>query len=452
MGSASHSQTVRIAISGYYGFRNSGDEAVLRSILLALEEQGAAQGVRVQPIVLSGDPELTSAMYGVEAAHRMRPADILRTLRGCDGLISGGGSLVHDATGAMTIPYYTGIMKLAQLLGKPTFAYAQGIGPVNRSWMAPLIRGVMRRSAYVSVRDAESAALLARIGVPADRIELVPDPVMGLPLPAGAAAKVLRIRGNGELAASAYPADDRADHASAAGVRPAVGAASAVSAHAAADAAASSAQRRSPESEAVAVPQPDAVLLEGAAAEPPIVGVSLRRWREDGADMARAAEALVALSKRKPVRLRFLPFHTPSDRVTSEEVMERLRGRLGEGSSAELAEPGDDPQQMLLAVAECDALFGMRLHALIYAAGRMVPMLGLSYDPKIDQFLQRIGLRAIGTTDELNPDSFAEAACSLLDNADEWRRQHGPAIDLLKQQSQQPAQQIITKLRQYRSR
>ena len=134
-------------------------------------------------------------------------------------------------------------------------------------------------------------------------IEVVPDPVMGLPLPAGA-------------------------------VEPAV----------------------------------------GAAETPPVIGVSLRRWREDGADMARAAEALVALSKRRPVRLRFLPFHTPADKVTSEQVMERLSGRLGEGSSAELANPGDDPQAMLLEVSNCDALLGMRLHALIYAANQQIPV------------------------------------------------------------------------------
>lgn len=434
MGSASHSQTVRIAISGYYGFSNSGDEAVLRSILLALEEQGAEQGVRVEPVVLSGDPAWTSDMYGVEAAHRMRPADILRTIRGCDGLISGGGSLLQDATGAMTIPYYTGIMGLAQLLGKPTFAYAQGIGPVNRRWMDSLIRGVMRRSAYVSVRDAESAELLSRIGVPGDRIEIVPDPVMGLPLPVGAdAAASQPIGGAGTADVAGSASRQRAASAS-------------DSTASQGDAAAYDSASPASLSDADAEPQ------ARAAAEPPVVGVSLRRWREDGADMARAAEALVALSKRKPVRLRFLPFHTPSDRVTSEEVMERLSGRLGAGSSAELAAPGDDPQQMLLEVAGCDALFGMRLHALIYAANRMVPMLGLSYDPKIDQFLQRIGLQAIGTTDELDPELFADAACSLLDNPDAWRSQHGPAIDLLKKQSQQPAQQIIAKLRQYRSR
>lgn len=383
MGSTKDPQHFQIAISGYYGFRNSGDEAVLRSILLALEEQASAQGVNVRPIVLSADPEWTSAIYGVESAHRMRPAELLRTLRGCDGLISGGGSLLQDVTSAKTIPYYTGIMKLAQWLGKPTFAYAQGIGPVNRRAMDPMIRSAMRRSQYVSVRDAESAALLGRIGVPLDRIEVVPDPVMGLRLPEGTPA-----------------AEARA----------------------------------------------------GAGEKPPVIGVSLRRWREDGADMARAAEALVALSKRRPIRLRFLPFHTPSDKVTSEEVMERLSGRLGAGSSAELAAPGDDPQAMLLEVSRCDALFGMRLHALIYAANRQVPLLGLSYDPKIDQFLNRLGLRPIGSTEALDAEAFADAACALLDEPEVWRARYGPAIDTLKQQAVQPAQQIVRLLRQYRSR
>jgi polysaccharide pyruvyl transferase CsaB len=363
MGTSGQTQTRRLLISGYYGFSNSGDEAVLRSILLALEEQGKEQGVQIQPVVLSADPDWTAKMYGVEAVARMSPGSLLRAIRGCDGLISGGGSLLQDATGSLTIPYYTGIIKLAQWLGKPTFIYAQGVGPVGKRAMYPLIRSAMKKSAYVSVRDTESAALLGRIGVPHNRIEVVPDPVMGLPLPDGG-----------------------------------------------------------------------------------------RRGRRDGADLVRAADALVALSKRMPVRLRFLPFHTPSDTETSEQVLERLRGRLGDGSTAELAAACDDPQQMLLEVSRCDALFGMRLHALIYAANQQIPMLGLSYDPKIDQFLLRLGLEPIGSTERLDAGEFADAASSLLLERDAWLAQHKPAIDLLKQQSQKPAQQIVQLLRYTLSR
>ncbi|MDF2669110.1 MAG: polysaccharide pyruvyl transferase, partial [Paenibacillus sp.] len=172
----------RIVISGYYGFNNSGDEAVLQSILLALEAEGLAQGVRVEPVVLSANPEWTEQVYGVRAVHRMKLGAVVSELRRCDGLISGGGSLLQDATGALTIPYYLGILQIAQWLGKDTFIYAQGIGPVNRRMYDPFIRAIFKKSKYISVRDRESADLLKRMGVPGDRVDIVPDPVMGLSL------------------------------------------------------------------------------------------------------------------------------------------------------------------------------------------------------------------------------------------------------------------------------
>ncbi|WP_270166263.1 polysaccharide pyruvyl transferase CsaB [Paenibacillus sp. SYP-B4298] len=366
-------QSFRIAISGYYGFRNSGDEAVLKSILLALELSAKEQGIVITPVVLSIDPEWTARMYGVEAVHRMRPQSVLAALRGCDGLISGGGSLLQDATSAKTIPYYTGVIKLAQWLGKPTFIYSQGIGPLHRGWMNPLIRSAMRHSRYVSVRDPESAELLARIGVARDRIEVVPDPVMGLPLPV-------------------------------------------------------------------------AGKKEASKDERPIVGVSLRYWRKDRADMDAVASGLSQLASERDVRLRFLPFHTPDDIEASQYVLERL-GELT-GSSAEIIDAGDDPQQMLLQVSRCDLLIGMRLHALIYAANTKVPLLGISYDPKIDQFLHRLQQSAIGTTERLEPSALAAAAGELLENRAGWLADNNDIIDKLKQQSRQPAQHIVHFLRQ----
>ena len=375
-------KTFRVAISGYYGFRNSGDEAVLRSIVTALAEEGREAGVTVEPVVLSGDPAWTSSAHGVEAAHRMRPAEVLRTLRGCDALISGGGSLLQDATSAKTIPYYTGIVGLARLLGKPVFVYAQGIGPVRRAWLRPLVRAAMNASRVVTVRDEESAALLARFGVARGRIDVVPDPVMGLASPSDAAERAAELPGG--------PGD----------------------------------------------------------ADVPVVGVSVRRWRPDGADLARVAEALAALVRRRAVRLRFLPLHTPDDAEASRAVIGRLAA-LGADGAAELAEPGDDPQRMLLEVGRCSLVFGMRLHALIYAANRGVPMLGLSYDPKIDHFLARLGLAPIGTTDRLDPEAFAAAADALLapEGAAAWRERHGPAIEALRRDARRPARLIVAALR-----
>ncbi|WP_373232254.1 polysaccharide pyruvyl transferase CsaB [Cohnella sp.] len=390
----------RLVLSGYYGFRNSGDEAVLKSILTALETAGREAGMKVEPIVLSGDPEWTSRQYGVEAVHRTKLSEVWKTLKSSDGLISGGGSLLQDATGLGSIPYYLGIMEMARWCGKPTFVYAQGIGPVNRKMFQPFIKRAFRKSAYVSVRDEESAILLRRYGVPQGSIEVVPDPVMGLPSGGGheGSAEELDAQPSSRSGGASLGAEAK---------------------------------------------------LRGSAAAiaeetdtRPIVGVSVRFWRSDRADLVRAAAALEALAGRHAVRLRFLPFHHGADEDASRYVMERLSG-----APATLAPAHDDPQQMLREVGRCALLIGMRLHSLIYAANQHVPLLGLSYDPKIDQFLGRLGQRAVGTTDELDPDELAGQAAKILRNPEHWRENTNQRIDRLKLEASQPAQQIIDYIR-----
>ncbi len=172
----------RIAISGYYGFNNSGDEAVLQSILLALQEQGERQGVTFVPVVLSVNPAETARTYGVEAVHRMKPMEVWQALRNADGLISGGGSLLQDETSPKTIPYYIAVIRLAQWMGKPVFIYSQGIGPVHRRLFFGWIRSAFQRSSFITVRDEESKALLGKMGISPSEVEVVPDPVMGLPM------------------------------------------------------------------------------------------------------------------------------------------------------------------------------------------------------------------------------------------------------------------------------
>jgi polysaccharide pyruvyl transferase WcaK-like protein len=107
----------------------------------------------------------------------------------------------------------------------------------------------------------------------------------------------------------------------------------------------------------------------------------------------------------------------------------------------------DTPLAMLEQVAGCDLMIAMRLHALIYAATQHVPMVGISYDPKIDQFLHRLGQAPAGSTEQLDPATVAEAAIQLLDNKVEWRDQHQDAIEAMRLQSLQPAQQIIHEMR-----
>lgn len=166
---------MKIVLSGYYGFDNAGDEALLTAITSSLRT--------IQPTinftVLSGNPRRTSALHAIRAVSRVNPWTLMQELRRADLLISGGGSLLQDVTGPLSIPYYLGVVVLAKLLGTPAVFYAQGIGPVN-SWLGrTLIRLVANHVDLITLRDQDSARLLKEMGVSQSPI-VTADPVFSM--------------------------------------------------------------------------------------------------------------------------------------------------------------------------------------------------------------------------------------------------------------------------------
>ena len=160
----------RAVLCGYYGMGNGGDEALLASVLQMLP-------AHITPLVLSGNPAQTRDREGVEAIHRKDIRAVLSALRRSQIFIWGGGSLIQDATSAISPLYYLGLMQAAQRLGLTTIAWAQGICPLRRSWIQTLARQTFQRCTAISVRDSGSAALLKEWNLP---FTLAPDPVWAM--------------------------------------------------------------------------------------------------------------------------------------------------------------------------------------------------------------------------------------------------------------------------------
>ncbi|MDZ7543648.1 polysaccharide pyruvyl transferase CsaB, partial [Clostridium perfringens] len=137
-------------------------------------------------------------------------------------------------------------------------------------------------------------------------------------------------------------------------------------------------------------------------------------WNADRADLQRVAALLKEMIKRQAVHIRFLPFHGNADEEASRFVMKELGDVHAHGSAMSISPAYDHPLDMLAEVARCDLMIGMRLHALIYAASQRVPVLGISYDPKIDQFLHRLDEQAIGSTEKLDPEHAADEVAAVL--------------------------------------
>ncbi|MCY7392671.1 MAG: polysaccharide pyruvyl transferase CsaB, partial [Leptolyngbyaceae cyanobacterium CAN_BIN12] len=161
---------IRAVLCGYYGKGNGGDEALLASLLQLLP-------TTVTPLVLSGNPGQTRDRFGVEAIDRNNAIAVFQALRQSQVFIWGGGSLIQDATSALSPLYYTGLMQLAQRMGLITIAWAQGIGPLHRHFTQWLAQQTFSRCTAVSVRDGRSARWVSEWGIP---FTLAPDPVWAM--------------------------------------------------------------------------------------------------------------------------------------------------------------------------------------------------------------------------------------------------------------------------------
>lgn len=164
---------MKIMISGYYGFNNTGDEAVLTSMVRAFKEKIP----QIKIVVLSQNPLQTSQAYQVKALNRLHLISILNCLRDTNLFISGGGGLLQDTTGkGWSILYYLGLILGAKIVKVPVMIYAQGVGPANKRINKKLIKWILNKVDLITVRDNPSKELLENLGVVNPSIYVNSDP------------------------------------------------------------------------------------------------------------------------------------------------------------------------------------------------------------------------------------------------------------------------------------
>lgn len=305
----------RVLLSGYYGFDNAGDEAVLYAIIESLRQVGIEEIT-----VLSAKPEATAALYQVEAVDRWSKKGIYKAVKNCDLLISGGGSLLQDVTSKNGILYYLGIIWLAQHFKKPVMIYAQGIGPIEHQRNRRLTAKLLNKVQAITVRDLPSRQTLLDMGVRRE-IQVGVDPVMGIE-----ASRINASVGKAYLEEIGWQADGG-----------------------------------------------------------PTLMISVRPWQETG-DRLRELALTGDHFANRGWQVVFLPMHYGEDSEESQKVAEIMH------QPSLLLAANYTPLEIMSILKNSDLVLGMRLHTLIMAAVLDKPMAALSYDPKIDGFMQSLRL------------------------------------------------------------
>ena len=322
-----------VFVTGYYGFGNTGDEAILSALAAGLRARDAS----IRILATSGDPGLTRQKHGVEAVPWRDPLSLAEAVKRVDLVVIGGGGLFQDygglEPGTLLTPkhggvtFYAGPAVLAAAARKPVALHALGLGPLASPEARRIVRAVAADAVRVSLRDAGSSALLREIGAPAENAAVTADPAF--------------------LLSSGH-------------VRP-----------------------------------EDVLIGMGLEPRSPIVGVALRPWAR-GADPARweaaVAAALDRIVERTGGTLLFVPFErSPWSDDDDFAVATRVRRRLAHGDRAAILSGLLAPQDTASLLGGCDLVLAMRFHAAVFALAAAVPPVALAYDPKVDALLAGTG-------------------------------------------------------------
>jgi polysaccharide pyruvyl transferase CsaB len=331
---------VRILISGYYGYANPGDEAILTVLLSELRRH--ISGVAIS--VISGAPERTASDHGVNAILWSDPAAIGEAVKQSDLVISGGGGIFHDyggyapegllSEGNWGLGFHVTAGLLAMVLGKPHVLYGVGVGPLFTDRGRQYMRALCAGASSISVRDETSAVLLKDAGIAPERVKLTADPAFLFePASAERAAEILATE---------------------------------------------------------AVPQSEL-----------LVGVALRHWAH-GVDLAAWETEMAAgldlfLRRHDKATVAFIPFQELSGEQENDlSVARRVHEKMTLRHRALVLQGSYTPAEKAAVLGRCQLVAAMRLHAIIFSATAGVPFVALTYDEKVRQVLRRLERSELG--------------------------------------------------------
>lgn len=178
----------RVLVSGWYGFGNVGDEAILQAVADRFRRD--LPGAEIT--ALSYRPAYTRRVQGLPAAHpppftarswaswlvKGRWARTLLAFARCDLFVMGGGGFLSDWQPEVPAGWLKQF-RLAKALGKRTRLFGIGAGPFRTEAGREAVRHYV--NGYVDdvvVRDHESrAALVEDCGVDASKVRVEIDPV-----------------------------------------------------------------------------------------------------------------------------------------------------------------------------------------------------------------------------------------------------------------------------------
>jgi polysaccharide pyruvyl transferase CsaB len=330
----------RIAVAGYYGYGNIGDEAILEALA-----QRLASYPEIRISVLSSNPLYTFNTQGLSAVSRRNPFAVIKAIVNSDYLVSGGGGLIQDSTSLRSPYFYLFQILLTIFLARRFVILGQGIGPLRGAFARFLTRELFKEAQAITVRDLNSKTFLMESLPPDFDLTVTADIALMLQ----SASK------------------ERAE---------------------------------------------DILYDEGAADLPtPILGVSIKGNRKDKKTAGFYASAISSFIEETQGGALFIPFFPKYDTEFAKKVMTGVKG------PAAILRKRYKPSEILSIFGSMDHILAGRYHGTIFASLAEKSFTPIAYDPKIEYFLDELGIENNIVTPVIGARSIEEALLNDYENA-----------------------------------
>lgn len=320
-------------ICGAYGHGNAGDDAILKSVIQAV--QGLDKDMPIT--VLAKNTGSIKRRYRVNSLYTFHFLKMLWAMGKSKLYINGGGTLIQNATSQRSLWYYLFTLWAAKRLGNKVDMYGCGIGPVTGKMNVWLVRHVLNSSVdTITLREEDSVRELKGFGVTRPEIQLSSDPALVLP-PAG------------EQKAAACLA------------------------------------------------------ASGLSTEGNYICFMLRSWAgftEKAGVFAACAQYAYDAYGLTPV---FLALNPAPDTLAAGKVCRGL------ACPHHILDSADSPELIISVLSHMRLVVSMRLHGLIFSSLSGIPMVGVSYDPKIGSFLRYLGYGSCIELEEVTAENLKAA-------------------------------------------